>query len=366
VWYDDRLHSHGGAWVAAIERELQSRDCFLLLLTPDAWSSEWVQREYQLALITGRFIVPLKLKETRVSGFLLTLQWISVEGVTPADAIRQVAQLLQNVKFSPVAPAAAALPKPAAATVPKPAAATVPEPDSSALPGSPAPSPNINLRVRPQLFIWSIAATQPPRIETISNSTCTIGRDPDNDIALEDPAISRHHVVLEGSTVTFAREQWTIRARDGSRAMYINGHACSEARLRPMDQIVLGTTVMRFELTGALQVQTLVQESKKFPVILVDSPVCHFVALLHEPSISFGRDAECGLVIPSPVVGRVQGHLRQLPDGGYALSTANATNPVIFEGQPVAERNLSAGDTFTIGEQFPDYTVMLRYLTSAL
>src|SRR5260221_10217146 len=74
LWFDGQF-AIGEPWVPVSEHELQSRELFLLVLTPDAWASEWVQREFQLALITKRRILPLKLKETTISGFLLTLQW---------------------------------------------------------------------------------------------------------------------------------------------------------------------------------------------------------------------------------------------------------------------------------------------------
>src|SRR5262245_59934340 len=45
VWYDEAGISAGDEWVAAIQRELQSREIFLLILTPSAWASPWVQRE---------------------------------------------------------------------------------------------------------------------------------------------------------------------------------------------------------------------------------------------------------------------------------------------------------------------------------
>ena len=43
VWYDEKGLSAGDEWVATIQRELQAREIFLLILTPDSWASQWVQ-----------------------------------------------------------------------------------------------------------------------------------------------------------------------------------------------------------------------------------------------------------------------------------------------------------------------------------
>ena len=45
VWYDEAGLQGGAAWVASIQHEVESRDVFLLILTPEAWESKWVQDE---------------------------------------------------------------------------------------------------------------------------------------------------------------------------------------------------------------------------------------------------------------------------------------------------------------------------------
>ena len=39
AWYDERGLSGGANWVNTLQSELQTRDVFLLILTPDAWAS---------------------------------------------------------------------------------------------------------------------------------------------------------------------------------------------------------------------------------------------------------------------------------------------------------------------------------------
>lgn len=90
VWYDETGLAGGDAWVVSIQREVQARDVFLLILTPDAWTSPWVQDELQLAIATRRRIIPVLLRNTQVDGFILTTQWVTVVGEEPQVAARSV------------------------------------------------------------------------------------------------------------------------------------------------------------------------------------------------------------------------------------------------------------------------------------
>jgi tetratricopeptide (TPR) repeat protein len=90
VWYDEQGLQGGAQWIATIQHEVQARDVFIVILTPEAWSSQWVQDELQLAIATRRRILPVLLRNCQVDGFLLTTQWVTVLGLTPQDAARSV------------------------------------------------------------------------------------------------------------------------------------------------------------------------------------------------------------------------------------------------------------------------------------
>ncbi len=108
VWYDEKGLSGGATWVATIQRELQAREIFLLILTPEAWVSHWVQEELNLAFVTRRTVVPVLHQETPdVSGFLLGRQWIRVVGLPGAAAAQWViAEIPAQPDPSPVQPTA--------------------------------------------------------------------------------------------------------------------------------------------------------------------------------------------------------------------------------------------------------------------
>src|SRR5262245_22698258 len=102
VWYDEQGLSGGSAWVEALQREVQMRDVFLLVVTPEAMASQWCQEEIQLAMATRRTILPVLHKPTQVSGFLLTRQWVDVVGLDPAAAAQRVTGALMFGAAAPV------------------------------------------------------------------------------------------------------------------------------------------------------------------------------------------------------------------------------------------------------------------------
>jgi pSer/pThr/pTyr-binding forkhead associated (FHA) protein len=128
----------------------------------------------------------------------------------------------------------------------------------------------------------------------------------------------------------------------------------------------MGTTVMRFELSGRQQRQTLTETSIKFPLLMIDSPLCHFVAPLRESTILLGRAPECGLIIPSPIVARRQATLQRVEGGGYVVTSLGGSNPLLWQGKPVQQRSLQDGDTLTIDARIPGVAVVMRYSTLAL
>lgn len=106
VWYDERGLTGGINWVETLQREVQARDVLLLILSPEAWASPWVQEEVQLAIATRRTILPVMHRPTQVEGFLLTRQWVDVVGLSGALAAERVlAALGSPVVFpTPAAP----------------------------------------------------------------------------------------------------------------------------------------------------------------------------------------------------------------------------------------------------------------------
>jgi hypothetical protein len=74
TWIDLREPRGEMQWLDEIQNELQSRDIIVVILTPDAWKSDWVHQEMNLAMTKKKILIPVHLKQTKVDGFLLNYQ----------------------------------------------------------------------------------------------------------------------------------------------------------------------------------------------------------------------------------------------------------------------------------------------------
>ena len=94
VWFDKSMRA-GERWISKIEEEILNREIFMIILTPTAWSSKWVQTEYHLAIQKHKRIVAVEYEQTEAEGFIRTYQWIDVIGQDCADAAQTVAAALE-------------------------------------------------------------------------------------------------------------------------------------------------------------------------------------------------------------------------------------------------------------------------------
>ncbi|HEY8428430.1 MAG TPA: GGDEF domain-containing protein [Sandaracinaceae bacterium] len=75
-----------------------------------------------------------------------------------------------------------------------------------------------------------------------------IGRDPECDLMLTDEGVEWHHC-----RVVPRDEGWTVVDLTGARRTEVNGMRVSELLLSPDDQIILGGTVVRFEVHDPIE-----------------------------------------------------------------------------------------------------------------
>lgn len=112
IWYDREGLYAGDEWVKTLERELQDRDIYLIILSPDSWASRWVQNELSLALSQHKQIVGVLYKPTEVSGFITNYQLLDVTYREPEEAAQTVAATLKRTGASaaPQAPSRQSFP----------------------------------------------------------------------------------------------------------------------------------------------------------------------------------------------------------------------------------------------------------------
>lgn len=72
----------------------------------------------------------------------------------------------------------------------------------------------------------------------------TVGRARDADCVLRDPNVSRRHAELRREP----SGDWTIADLGSTNGVKVNGRRVGTSRLRPGDQVTLGTTTFKFEV----------------------------------------------------------------------------------------------------------------------
>lgn len=81
-------------------------------------------------------------------------------------------------------------------------------------------------------------------VVTCESAVASIGSSPDNNLVLDDPAVSRVH-----ATIDVNASGYLLTDRDSKNGMYINGLRVRQAYLEDKTEIQLGNTTVRFELT---------------------------------------------------------------------------------------------------------------------
>jgi formylglycine-generating enzyme required for sulfatase activity len=108
VWMDDRI-DFGDRWWQTIVQAIDASAAFVVVMTPDAEKSEWVEREVMVALDEGKPIFPLLLRGRRFP-LLVTTQYAEVtKGRMPPEDFykrlgREVRAQSEEDAVAPLAP----------------------------------------------------------------------------------------------------------------------------------------------------------------------------------------------------------------------------------------------------------------------
>jgi len=105
VWTDEGLEPGAPSWVAAIQEAIEQANAFVVLLSPAAKASKWVNREIGYAEALGKPIYPLLAAGDAGSAVpisLINAQWIDARQEPGGAANRLLAALDPQLKFVPV------------------------------------------------------------------------------------------------------------------------------------------------------------------------------------------------------------------------------------------------------------------------
>jgi pSer/pThr/pTyr-binding forkhead associated (FHA) protein len=192
----------------------------------------------------------------------------------------------------------------------------------------------------------------------LSLEVALIGRDPDDDIILEDDLVSRRH----------AEARWRAGQAYLLDRGSLNGTRRNAQKVRGLvaledgDILQFGVRRYRFALLAATGADAL-EETRKVATSSASHPLNTLLTLvgetgalagrrweLTEKTIRVGRDPTATIVIQDTSVSRFHAQItRQV--GGYYLADLESSNGTQVNGEPVSEpHRIAAGDLLRIGE----------------
>ncbi len=226
-------------------------------------------------------------------------------------------------------------------------------------------------------------STTPSREFELIRPEIIIGRDPNVDLSLPSPSVSRRHARL-----TRDGNGYSLEDLGSSNGTFLNGERLTGRQsLHSGDQIRLGQAItLTYEAPADLK-KTVVSRSPAAPALqtqleeninveeMQTAPPKLLVSIaggssqtynLTRPVLTIGRVDGNDIVIPSPIVSGQHARLERA-NGGYQLVLMpQAKNPVFVEGQPLQGPHvLKHGEIMRIGSVDPGMMVTLTYQAPA-
>ena len=156
---------------------------------------------------------------------------------------------------------------------------------------------------------------------------------------------------------------WRVTCLPDTAKLLVNGVEQTDAVLHPHDQMVVGSTMLRFD---APLPPTITAQIEQVPRLVVSYSHGYgnvsFTAALRSARITLGRGVDCGIVVPSAIVSRLHAEFIRLSEATYELRNLGSKNSLQLNGKPVTTHLFRHGDTITIGAGSGIDIVLLCYL----
>jgi len=193
----------------------------------------------------------------------------------------------------------------------------------------------------------------------VDQDTLSVGRDPDCDIVLDDPAASRR--VAE---FVFEEDALWVVDSGSMGGISVAGEVVDRRRLRPGDEVEIGSFII--ELRGNVEAAaaaepTMVVGPDIAPdgdrtVVLADMQATPVLVMpdgsrleLVDGTLVLGRSAECDILLDSTAASKRHAELR-IHGGSVILVDLGSTNGSRVNGEMVQERVLASGDSIELAD----------------
>ena len=212
----------------------------------------------------------------------------------------------------------------------------------------------------------------------VGQGKVVIGRSPECDIKIDNPAISRKHTSIE-----YDGEGYVVADLGSSNGTYVNGEALKAAtKLKPGDVIGIAKFELQFQddsrseldkMTGGLDLEaTMMVDSdrmakafqsapeaapgtsgpRKLVVLKGDTNVKEL--LIERDVVTIGKAETCDLIVKGFFIDKIEATLTS-KQGKYFLASLGGSVKINDEKLD-KERPLKVGDTFSIGKTIVAFT----------
>ena len=220
--------------------------------------------------------------------------------------------------------------------------------------------PSVTLAILQVQLIRSGASDEHPFAQPILN----IGRASDNDIVLEDPLVSGHHLRIELA----GEGKATVTDLGSTNGVQLNGQPVWPKTPTPLrfgdvlDLVEFRLALRPYEAGGIAAVAERVRiavQAKPGLAAFVGGKV--FKVPLTKPVTTVGRATDNDIVLEHPLVSRHHAQITRQEDGDYLIADLGSANGLTLHGHRVPQRLLADGDALTIG---PTNEVALQFRAS--
>jgi len=225
-------------------------------------------------------------------------------------------------------------------------------------------------------------STTSPKEYKLTRPELIIGRDPNVDLSIPSPAVSRRHARL-----TREGEGYFLEDLGSSNGTFLNDERLLERRLlKSGDRVRLGqaitltyeaptdfqaTMVSKAPAMPSKNMQTVLDQDVDLGSIQASAPPKLLVNVaggdsktytLTSQVLTIGRTEGNDIVVPSQIVSSQHARLERVGSGYQLVVMSQARNPVFFEGRPLpGARVLHHGDILRIGSLDPGLMVTMTY-----
>ena len=164
-------------------------------------------------------------------------------------------------------------------------------------------------------------------------STVKIGRDNSNDIAINEPRVSRNHAII----TDLGNGTYEIKDLASANGTFVNGEPITWKIIVPGDEVKVATCLVNW-----------------LPAFTESETARPFSTIMEEPfskirkTISIGKSKENDIVLTESFVSSYHAKISSLKNGGYYISDLSSSNGTFVNGARIRAKNFTKTDAVKI------------------